>query len=83
MATTRGTTLATTHRVINRIHSNAAVVGTLSLPTHAASLAPLNVTMVKVANLANRRTAAHVNSANFTGWETNLRPVALFCHQLR
>src|SRR5690606_3720513 len=46
--------LATTHRVIDRVHRDAAVVRAPPLPTLAAGLADHHQVVVRVARLADR-----------------------------
>src|SRR5262245_47187903 len=53
MATARGATLATTHRVIDGVHRDAAIVGAASEPADAAGLAPGDVGVLAVADAAD------------------------------
>ncbi len=83
MTATGGAPFATTHRMIDWVHTNTTVVRTLSLPPQAACFAPLDVAVIKVANLTDSGTTAHVNTSNLARGKTNLSPVPLFRHQLR
>src|SRR6187200_1789054 len=67
VATTGGLALATTVRVVDRVHHDTADGGALALPAHAAGLAPVDVRLLGVADLADRRAAAHVDEAHLTG----------------
>ena len=57
-------TLATTHRVIDRIHDHAAHMRSSSLPARASGFAAGNVHVIDIADLANRRVRFFGNSAN-------------------
>src|SRR6185437_11143603 len=67
---TGGLTLTTAVRVVDRVHHDTADGGALALPPHAARLAPVDVGLLGVADLAHRRTAAHVDAADLTGGHT-------------
>src|SRR3712207_2427643 len=61
VAATRGLALATTVRVVDRVHDDTAHGRALALPAHPAGLAPVDVRLLGVADLADRRAAAHVD----------------------
>ena len=63
---TRLTALATTHRVIVRVHHNTTVVGTTSQPAGAASLARLLQGVVGVADAAHSGLASTENLTGLT-----------------
>src|SRR4051794_30302325 len=64
VATTGGLALATTVRVVDGVHDHTADGRALALPTHAAGLAPVDVGLLGIADLADRRAAAHVDEAH-------------------
>src|SRR6476660_8435367 len=72
VTTTGGLALATTVRVVDRVHHDAADGRALALPAHAAGLAPVDVGLLGVADLADRRAAAQVDVADLTGRHTQL-----------
>src|SRR3954447_13286208 len=76
------TAFAAAHRVIDRVHGDAAVVGAAALPAGAAGLADVHAAVLDVAHLANGRTAVEVNAANLAGGQANLTPVTFLRHQL-
>src|SRR4051812_20094543 len=61
VASTRGLALATAVRVVDGVHDHTADGGALALPPHPAGLAPVDVRLLGVADLADRRAAAHVD----------------------
>src|SRR5215467_3539836 len=67
VATTGGLALTNTVRVVDRVHRDTADGRALALPPHAAGLAPADVRLVGVADLAHGRPAAHVDAADLTG----------------
>src|SRR5881394_2171222 len=62
-----GLALATAVRVVDRVHRHAPDGRPLALPAHAAGLAPVDVRLLGVADLADRGTAARVDVADLTG----------------
>src|SRR4051794_12138098 len=72
VASTGGLALATTVRVVDRVHGHTADGGALALPAHAPGLAPVDVALLGVAHLADRRTAAQVDVADLTGGHAQL-----------
>src|SRR4029078_8609712 len=56
--------LATTVRVVDRVHGDTTDGRALALPPHAAGLAPVDVGLLGVADLANGRAAADVHLAD-------------------
>src|ERR1700754_4281883 len=62
-----GLALATAVRVVNRVHHDTTDGGALALPPHAARLAPVDVGLLGVADLADGGAAAHVDPADLTG----------------
>src|SRR3954470_1817891 len=59
-----GLALTTTVRVVDRVHGDAADGGSLALPPHPTGLAPVDVGLLRVADLADGRAAAHVDVAD-------------------
>ena len=82
MAATRSTTLATTVRVIDRVHCNAAVMRTLANPAAAASLAECLIFVVEIADLSNRGVAFNLHLANFSAWELEEAEFSFFRNHL-
>src|SRR3569833_2456705 len=64
VATTGGLTLTTTVRVVDRVHRDTADGRALALPPHAAGLAPVDVRLIGVADLADGRAAVHADAAD-------------------
>src|SRR5690242_5452015 len=83
MPATGRTTLTTTHRVIDGVHRDAAVVRTLAHPTNAARLAERDVRVIDVGHLADRGLAVLMDHADFARGHTNLRVVAVLRHENR
>src|ERR1700759_2547081 len=83
MASAGGLAFAAAERMVDRFHGNAAVVRTLAEVTRPAGFADRNVLVLEVADLADRGVAANVDFAHLTGRETERRPVAFACHELR
>ena len=73
---------ATTVRVVDGVHGHAADGRATTLPAHAAGLAPVDVGLLGVANLAHTRTRAEINVADFTRWHTQLCEWAVLSYQL-
>src|ERR1700712_1289352 len=71
-ATTGGLALSTTVRVVDRVHGDTTDGGALALPAHAAGLAPVDVRLLGVADLADGGAAAHVDVADLTGGHPEL-----------
>src|SRR4051812_7990551 len=80
--TTGGLTLATTVRVVDRVHGDTADGRALALPPHAAGLAPVDIRLLGVAHLADGRAAAHIDVADLAGRHAQLSEAALACDQL-
>src|SRR3954468_24810538 len=57
VAAARGLALATAVRVVDRVHRDATHGRALALPAHAAGLAPVDVGLLGVADLADSRAA--------------------------
>src|SRR6476659_4222502 len=73
VTTTGGAALATTVRVVDRVHHHTADGRADALPAVAAGLAPVDVRLLGVADLADRRAAARVDVADLARGETKLR----------
>src|SRR4051794_2813659 len=56
---TGGLALATAVRVVARVHHDTTDGGALALPAHPAGLAPVDVALFGIADLADGRAAAH------------------------
>src|SRR5206468_3556259 len=67
VATTGGLALATAVRVVDRVHGDTADGRALALPPHAAGLAPVDVALLGVADLADGGAAARVDVADLAG----------------
>src|SRR5699024_4203001 len=65
--------LATTVRVVDRVHDDTTDGGALALPPHAAGLAPVDVRLLGVADLADRGAAAQIDVADLAGGHAQLR----------
>src|SRR6476660_76258 len=72
MAPTGGLALTATVRVVDGVHGDTTDGRALALPAHAAGLAPVDVGLLGVAHLADRRAAAQVDVADLTGGHTQL-----------
>src|SRR5207249_645493 len=59
--------LATTVRVVDRVHGHTADGRALALPPHPAGLTPVDVGLLGVADLADGGAAADVDVANLAG----------------
>ena len=62
VATTGGLALAATVRVVDRVHHDTTDGRALALPAHTAGLAPVDVRLLGVADLADGCAAAHVDA---------------------
>src|SRR4051794_17678250 len=82
VATTGGLALTTTVRVVDRVHGHTADGRALALPPHPAGLAPVDVGMVGVADLADGGAAAHVDVADLAGRHAQLRVGTVLGDQL-
>src|SRR5690606_31894486 len=74
--------LTTTVRVVDRVHDDTTDGRALALPAHAAGLAPVDVRLLSVADLADRGAAAHVDEAHLARGESQRRLGALTSNQL-
>src|SRR6476620_1152684 len=63
-----GFTLATAHRMIDRIHRHAPHVRTSSLPARPACFATRHIHVIDVADLTNRRVTGLMNAPDLTRW---------------
>src|SRR5690606_1716253 len=77
VATTGGLALTTTVRVVDGVHRDTADGRAHALPALAAGLAPVDVRLLSVADLADRRAAAHVDVADLARRQTQLGVGAL------
>src|SRR5690349_20783725 len=66
-------TLATTVRVVNRVHGDTTDGRADALPAHTAGLAPVDVRLLGVADLADGGAAAQVDVADLAGRQAQLR----------
>src|SRR3954467_4206708 len=82
VTTTGGLALATTVRVVDGVHHDTADGRALALPAHPAGLAPVDVGLLGVADLAGRGAAAHGDEPHLARGHPQRRPVALTGHQL-
>src|SRR4051794_16381984 len=73
--------LATTVRVVDRVHGDTTDGRADALPAHAAGLAPVDVGLLGVADLADRGAAAHVDVADLAGGQTQLGVWAVLRHE--
>src|SRR3954451_13690548 len=78
VATTGGLALTTTVRVVDRVHGDTADGRADALPAHTAGLAPVDVRLLGVADLADGRAAAHVDATDRAGGhaQRGVRPLA-------
>ncbi len=79
---TRLTTLAATHRVVNRVHHDATVVGAASEPAAAAYLAALLKGVVGVTDYADGGAAREKHFPGLSGRQFDYRVVSLAGCQL-
>jgi hypothetical protein len=77
VTTSRGLTFTTTVWVINRVHGYTTNGRANALPAHAASLTPVDVGLLCVANFTDGCTATCVYVTDFTRWQTKLREGAI------
>src|SRR5882757_5678122 len=82
VATTGGLTLTTTVRVVHRVHGDTADGRANALPPHAAGLAPVDVRLLGVADLADGGAAAGVDQPDLAGRHTKGGHAALLRQQL-
>src|SRR3954447_16178615 len=77
VAAAGGLALTTAVRVVDRVHHDTTDGRALALPAHPAGLAPVDVRLLGVADLADRRAAAQVDVAHLAGRhaELGVRPV--------
>jgi hypothetical protein len=74
---------ATTVRVVDGVHTGTANVRPTAFPSHTTCLTPADLAVAPVTNCSNRRSAITWNSADFTTWQGQLRPLTLSGHQRR
>src|SRR5699024_6288607 len=79
---TGGLALATTVRVVHRVHDDAADLRAPALPAHAAGLAPADVDLLGVADLTDGGAAARVDAADFGRRHAQDGVLALLAQQL-
>src|SRR5690606_8711822 len=72
VTTTGGLALTTTVRVVDRVHGDTAHGRADALPALAAGLAPVDVRLLGVADLADGGTAARIDVADLARGETQL-----------
>src|SRR5690606_15090742 len=72
VAATGGLALTTTVRVVDGVHDDTTDGGALALPPHPAGLAPVDVALLGIADLADGGAAAGVDVADLTGRHTQL-----------
>src|SRR5512143_1408063 len=82
MASSRGLALAAAHRVVDRVHRDAAVVRLPSEPAVAAGLADGNVLVLEVSDLADRGVAVHTHAPELARRHTEERVRSLLRHEL-
>src|SRR3954462_10146203 len=73
VATAGGLALTTAVGVVDGVHRDTTHRRALALPAHPAGLAPVDVGLLRVADLADRGTAAGVDVADLTGRHAQLR----------
>src|SRR3954468_7651345 len=81
VASTGGLALTTTVRVVDRVHGHAADGRADALPAVAAGLAPVDVRLLGVADLADGGAAARVGVADLAGRQAQLRVRAVLRHE--
>src|SRR4029077_6054718 len=81
VTTTGGLTLTTTVRVVDRVHRDTADGRADALPAVAAGLAPVDVRLLGVADLADGRAAARIDVADLAGGQTQLGVRAVLRHE--
>ena len=72
MTSTGRLALTTTVRVVDRVHGDTTDGRADALPAHAAGLAPVDVRLLGVADLADRGAAARVDVADLARGQTQL-----------
>src|SRR5262245_14378477 len=77
-----GLALAAAERVVDRVHGHSADGRALALPPHPAGLAPADVRLLGIADLADRRPAPDVDIADLTRGHPQLGVRTLLGHQL-
>src|SRR3954471_24902405 len=81
VAAAGGLALTATMGVVDRVHRHAADGRALALPPHAAGLAPVDVGLLGVADLADGRAAARIHVADLARGQTQLGEVAILGDQ--
>src|SRR5688572_9358496 len=81
VATTGGLALATTVRVVDRVHGDTTHGRADALPALAAGLAPVDVRLLGVTDLADGRAAARVDVADLARRQAELRVGAVLRHE--
>src|SRR3954464_13183035 len=69
-------------RMVDRVHRDTAHGRALALPAHPAGLAPVDVGLLGVADLANGRAAARVDVTDLARRHTQLRHAGVLGHEL-
>ena len=82
VTTTGGLALATTVRVVDRVHHDTTDGRALALPPHTAGLAPVDVRLLGVADLADGGAAAHVDATDLTAGHAQRGVGAFLAEQL-
>ena len=72
------TTFTTTHRVVYRVHNNAADVRAFTEIAFFTGFAEFNIHMFSVADFADGGAAFNVDHADFAGWQLNLSIITVF-----
>jgi len=83
MTATRALAFTSTHRMIDRVHGNAANTGPFTEPPGATGFTELAAFILAISDLSNTGTAALMKLAHFTGRQPDEHISALFRHQLR
>ena len=83
MTATRALSFTAAVRVIDRIHRNTSVGGANPHPAIATRLTNLDILVISVGKLSNRRVATSMKQADFTARHLHLAILAFFRHQLR
>src|ERR1035437_250299 len=83
MASARSLALAAAHRVVDRVHRDAAVVRLPAEPAVAAGLADGDVLVLEVADLPDRGVAVDAHAAELARRDAEQRIHALLRHELR
>jgi hypothetical protein len=77
VTSTGSLTFTTTVWVVNRVHGYTTNGRANALPAHAASLTPVDVRLLSVANFTDGCAATCVYVTDFTRWQTKLRKGAI------